>query len=420
MTIQDTSTPVVILKCVAHGPVGIVRTLGRLGIPVYAIHSNRQTPAFSSRYCAGKFVCRIEEFSTDSLHDVLAVGREIGKRSILIPTTDDGIAFVAENAERLREWFLFPDQSPQLVHSLANKRQMYHLAKKFRVPTAEAAFPQCRADIVEFAATACFPIMLKGIDGKRLFQRSGKRMFIVHNEGELLEKYDALEDPINPNLMLQEYIPGGDDTVWMFNGYFDQNSECRIGFTGKKIRQCPVHRGVTSLGICLKNQTVDQVTREFMKAIGYHGILDIGYRYDARDGKYKVLDINPRIGGTFRLFVAENGMDVARALYLDLTCQPIALGEAPDGRKWLVEDLDFVSSIRYACEGTLRPWQWLSSFRGVRELAYLAIDDLGPIIPMLKANLAEMWTRMVRKLRSMISSQPTAENRSCSTPSVVA
>jgi len=36
---------------------------------------------------------------------------------------------------------------------------------------------------------------------------------VVHNERELLEAYDSMEDPRDPNLMLQEYIPGGDDTV---------------------------------------------------------------------------------------------------------------------------------------------------------------------------------------------------------------
>ena len=35
-----------------------------------------------------------------------------------------------------------------------------------------------------------------------------------------------MEDPDQTNLMLQEYIPGGDDSVWMFNGYSDANSEC--------------------------------------------------------------------------------------------------------------------------------------------------------------------------------------------------
>ena len=91
---------------------------------------------------------------------------------------------------------------------------------------------------------------------------------------------------------------------------------------------------------------VAALTCRFMRALGYRGILDIGYRYDARDGRYKVLDVNPRLGATFRLFVGDDGMDVVRALYRDLTGQPIPASRACVGRKWLVEDLDL---SRRAC-----------------------------------------------------------------------
>ena len=47
-----------------------------------------------------------------------------------------------------------------------------------------------------------------------------------------------------------------------------------------------------------------------MKEVGYRGILDIGWRYDARDDRYKLLDVNPRLGASFRLFVGKGGMDV--------------------------------------------------------------------------------------------------------------
>ena len=117
-----------------------------------------------------------------------------------------------------------------------------------------------------------------------------------------------------------------------------------------------------------------------MKKIGYKGILDIGYRYDARDGLYKVLDINPRIGSTFRLFVAENGMDVARALYLDLTGQPVLPGTAREGRKWVVEDQDLISCLRYHRDGNLSFKQWIKSFQGVEEAGFYASDDIYPCV----------------------------------------
>jgi len=66
--------------------------------------------------------------------------------------------------------------------------------------------------------------VLKGIDDRRLLGRTKVGMRIVHNAEELLKSYDEMEDPAQPNLMLQEYIPGNVDTVWMFNGYFNEKT----------------------------------------------------------------------------------------------------------------------------------------------------------------------------------------------------
>jgi predicted ATP-grasp superfamily ATP-dependent carboligase len=225
--------------------------------------------------------------------------------------------------------------------------------------------------------TARFPVMLKGIDGNRLKKRTGKKMVIVYSARQLRQMYVAMEDPEDPNLMLQEYIPGGDDSIWMFNGYFNASSECLAAFTGRKLRQTPIHTGMTSLGVCLRNDVVEKTTKEFMRALGYKGILDIGYRYDPRDGQYKVLDINPRIGATFRLFVAENGMDVARALYLDMTGQQVPPSHQREGRKWFVES-DLKSCLDYYREGSLTIRQWLGSLRGIEEAGYFAWDDMAP------------------------------------------
>lgn len=209
-----------------------------------------------------------------------------------------------------------------------------------------------------------------------------KRMFIAKNKTELFDFFHKYEDAQNPNFMLQEYIPGGDDCIWFYNGYFDSNSECLFSTVGKKLRQSPIHTGVASLGICLKNDAVDQLTRRFMKSIGYKGIVDIGYRYDARDGQYKVLDVNPRIGASFRLLVADNGLDCPRAAYLNLTGQKVPSSQMVEGRKWFIEDRDLVSSFRYWREKSLSFREWFISFRGVQESAWFAWDDPAPFVMM--------------------------------------
>jgi D-aspartate ligase len=402
MHIDDTSIPIVVLNAGDHGPLGIARSLGRMRVPVYIIDPHLLVPCAFSRYCQGRFTWDIHTHTTPATLEFLRnVSRNTGgagTRPILIPTTDAATVFVADNSTYLREWFLFPDQSSALVRALSDKKEMYFLATKHRIPTPQAVFPTSRQDVLQFAERAAFPVMLKGIDGFRLWKRTGKKMFIVSSKRELLETYEAAEDPEWANLMIQEYIPGGDDTVWMFNGYFNCKSECLVGFTGKKIRQSPVHTGSTSLGICLANEQVANTTKAFMKGIGYQGILDIGYRYDARDNSFKVLDVNPRIGQTFRLFADSNGMDVARALYLDLTGQPVPTATTSCGRKWIAEDYDLVSCYRYHREGQLTLKGWIHSLRGIHEAAYLAKDDLLPLLPLCLIRGAELIRRVFRAL----------------------
>ncbi|MGH9773804.1 MAG: hypothetical protein ACRD50_02530 [Candidatus Acidiferrales bacterium] len=398
------------MKSVSHGGLNIMRSLGRLGVPLYNVDADRYAPTIASRYCHRNFLWDFDNRpAQESLSYLLQVGQQIGRRSILIPTTDEASMFVSEHAQALQDWFLFPIQSAALVRTLASKKEAYFLARKFGVPAPETLFPSSAAEVIDFARTVAYPVVLKGIHGGTLWKRTGKKMFIVHTERELLEKYETIEDWDDPNLMLQEYIPGGENTIWMFNGYFDAHSDCLIGFTGKKIRQAPVYTGVTSLGICLKNEIIEKTTKSFMKAIGYKGILDIGYRYDARDGQYKVLDINPRIGATFRLFVAQNGMDVARALYLHMTGQPVPSGTARDGRKWWVEDLDTLSCLRYFRDGKLGLKEWIKSFHGVEEAAFFATDDLLPFFKMLIMRVRDISVRVYDRLRRRAQRDPAAQ-----------
>jgi predicted ATP-grasp superfamily ATP-dependent carboligase len=244
--------------------------------------------------------------------------------------------------------------------------------------------------------------MVKATSGDGLRRRAGGTKFVIHTPQELLELYmKAQDDDQAPNLLIQEFIPGDD---WMFDGYFDANSRCLLGVTGKKIRRFPASTGVTSLGVCLHNRTVEKTTTEFMKAIGYRGILDIGYRYDRRDGQYKVLDVNPRIGCTFRLFTTTNGMDVARALYLDLTGQPVVPGQVADGRKWIVEDFDLLSAVKSRRDGALKLKDWVKSFRGVEEAACFALDDPLPFLLMGLADCCEFY----RWLRCQMATRQSA------------
>jgi D-aspartate ligase len=304
---------------------------------------------------------------------------------------------VAECADRLGNAYQFQRQPEGLAQRLCSKKEMHALARSVGVPTPLAVFPSSRDEVEAFAREAQFPVMLKGIHGKRLEAISGRRMFLVRTKKDLLRLYSRYENPANPNLMIQEHIPGGEKS-WMFNGYFNSRSECLLGFTGTKLHQFPVYTGLTSLGACVRNPVVYRMTCDFMRAIGYKGILDMEYSYDPRDGQYKVLDVNPRIGATFRLFVGEDGMDVARALYFDFMGWRVMPSSAPEGRRWMIEDLDLISCLRYAFDGRLTPSEWMRSYRGVKETAMFAADDPLPALAACAKDLVACARRAARNI----------------------
>ncbi|HKA00947.1 MAG TPA: hypothetical protein VKE70_30755 [Candidatus Solibacter sp.] len=382
-------TPVVALGAAHHGGVAIARSLGRLGVPVYSVDSEWSETAFSSRYCRGRWLLDWTNDRTGgSLDRLLAIGRTVGDRPLLVPFTDQGAIWVAEHAAVLEQAFRFPRLDANLVRTLCDKSRMQKLAERYGLPVAQSIVPHCLESLELFASDISYPLMVKATDANRMRAYTGGTKFIVQNRADLCALFEKAWDGHSPNFLAQEFVPGED---WMFDGYFDDASECLFGITAKKIRRFPARTGVTSLGVCLKNEALHTIITEFMKAIGYRGILDIGFRHDLRTGDYKIMDVNPRIGSSFRLFAAADGTDVARVSYLHQTGCPIPCSAAVEGRKWITEDFDLLSSARSLWDGTLSPRAWLASFKGVQELACFAVDDPLPAVMMAIADCRELW-----------------------------
>ena len=409
MKLRDTSLPVLVLQMQHHGALGAMRSLGRLGVRMYGVHPTHRPVASFSKYCRKVFALDLDrtppEQSVESLRDI---GRRIGPVPLLMPTNDESALFLARNASQLRDAFVFPANSIEAVWSLYNKRSMHLLAKRLSIPTPDTIFPGSPKDVLEFCERARFPVMLKASDNIRTARRAGKKMVIVGSKDELMTQYRAMEDGSHPSLMIQEYIPGKDDSVWMLNGYFDEQAECLFSITAKKIHQTPVYTGMTALGVCLPNPAIESATNTLVRAVGYNGILDIGYRYDARDGQFKLLDVNPRLGATFRLFVGHNGMDVTRAQYLHLTGQPVPVSNICTGRKWILEDADLVSCIQYYRDGVLSLRDWLGSYRGIKECAWYAADDIMPFLRTCSAFSMRPVRKIFRKTRALFRSSASA------------
>ena len=75
---------------------------------------------------------------------------------------------------------------------------------------------------------------------------------------------------------------------------------------------------------------------------------------DGESGLNSALDSSPGLVILDVGLPLRSGMDVARALYLDVTGQLVAPAQAAEGRKWIVEDFDLFSAIRSRRDGALK------------------------------------------------------------------
>ena len=361
------TTPTVVLKfdpnVMHHGGLGVIRSLGRLGVPVYGVHEGPWAPAANSRYLRGRFFWQPNPDEVERVQaGLLRLADRIGQPAVLVPTDDAGSIFLAEHGDGLREHFLFPAPPRDLPRRVAGKYSLHELCREVGMPSVQAAVPESLEAARAFAADAGFPLI-----AKLTAPWSG--------HGRIRSTSTCAQEGVG--LMLQEFIPGGPGQDWFFHGYCDASSTCRPAFTGVKERSYPAHAGLTCLGRSEPNDKLrDQITG-LLQRIGYQGILDLDIRFDARDGQYKLLDFNPRIGAQFRLFRDAAGTDVATACYLDLTGQAIPEREQVS-RRFVVENYDPIAAFRYWRGGELDLRSWLSSVRTIDETAWFARDDLRP------------------------------------------
>lgn len=402
----DTSTPVVVFRSERYTSLGIVRSLGRMGVRVFCVDHERDALAMKSRYCAGQYFWDTDSSpAIETIKFLKNVSEHIGSKPILFPTFDTRNLLVDQYRDVLSQYFLLPYPKPGAVQQLYSKRAMYDLCKRENISTAETAFP----DSIEQALDDCtkfgFPLAIKAIDADRLMHRKGRRMAIVRDQSELRDAYTELDEPGISNLALQEYIPGEINDSWVVSAYFDNSSNCKFAITGQKLRQLPIQGGVTTFGVCVPCESIVNSITHVAKAAGYHGIIDADFLYSKRDGDWKLLDINPRPGANFRLFVDKHGHDVVRAQYLDLTGQKQPVVEPSWGRRWLVEDKDLEAMQDYRSNGSLTIFDWLKSLHGLSELAYIDLGDLKPSILFIMKEAKYYLNRIFKRIQRSFKSR---------------
>jgi predicted ATP-grasp superfamily ATP-dependent carboligase len=389
----DRDLPVLIFKCGYYplhaGSLAVIRSFGRVGVPVYGTYEDRFTPAAWSRYLSGKFVWRARPHDTSAVLDELCeIGARLKTRPLLLPTDDLAAILISENAEMLRPHFRFPEPPSGLPRAVANKRHLFRLCEELGIPSARSMLVRSESEFDEVVRNAAFPLVVKVAEPWKLAAGAAVPSTSLARDAKAARRlFDMAALAGCLDLVLQEYIPSDGAADWFFHGYSDSSARCVVAFTGRKLRSCPYKAGRTAYCRAEENAELRQQAEALISAISFIGLVDLDFRFDARDETYKLLDFNPRLGAQFSVFSDANGIDVVRAMHLNISGREVPRATMRP-RSLIIEDLDIRVAFRYRQISVSALRAWISELRGASEYGWYAPDDIRPVGMMIARNIA--------------------------------
>jgi D-aspartate ligase len=269
---------------------GIVRILGREGIPSIVIDNTKINLAKHSKYCHTFF--KVED---DSLLDFLNNLAQMQKHKgwVIFPTNDFHVKLLSQNKQKLEKEFIVGTDTWQSVRIFYNKRETYKLAINLKIPVALTFFPDNEKQLEELNIE--FPCIIKPAVMHEFYKKTKRKVFVCWNLLELKYNYKkALEIIPAEEVIVQEIIKGSGRNQFSACFLF-LNGKTYIHLTACRMRQHPLDFGnATTYAETVYVPHLKEYGERILKAANFNGICEVEFKLDDRDNQYKFLEVNTR------------------------------------------------------------------------------------------------------------------------------
>ncbi|WP_412538940.1 ATP-grasp domain-containing protein [Longispora sp. K20-0274] len=357
---------------------GIVRSLGRHGVPVLVLDNERSIAA-ASRY-TGKVVrvpgLRDDE---DTLRALDGLRRRFGLAGwVLYATREETVAALSRHRADLARHWRVPTPDWDSVRYAWDKRETYRLAQKLGIGVPRSWFPMDEADLAQVDGDG--PFAVKPAIKEHFFYATGVKAWRADGRAELLAAFRRAAAVVPAGeVVVQELVPGGGETQLAWCGLF-RDGRPVASMTARRLRQHPSEFGRASTFVeTVAAPELEGPSTRFLAAIGYHGLVEVEYKVDPRDGEPKLLDVNARTWGYHTLGRAA-GVDFPYLLFLDQLGRPVPRVAARPGVRWIRLATDLPNAVVDWRAGRLRTGAYLASLLRVRTEAVLSWSDPLPAL----------------------------------------
>ena len=358
--------PAVVAGAYQTGVLG-VRSLVRRGVRATCFDWDRRNSGFRSVYCQAHLCPNPGADPAGWVEFMIELSGKMGGKPVLISSSDQYVSAIADHAAKLAEHYILSPGVP-LQGLLATKQTQYELAARHGMPMPRTQFVHSLDDARMFAESAEFPCLMKPIHFRewQAFPNghplSYVKVAIAQTAAQLFDNW-RLAAAVNPNVILQEIIEGPDTDKRVYLSCYDSASRRIANAMFRELRCDPVGFGPASVSEPVVDPETDDVCDRFLRSIGYSGICEIEMKRDARDGRVKLIEANPRLSGGGDA-APHAGVDLCWLHYLDMIGREVT-PVAPDGRDFrhIVLRSDVGTIIAYRRAGLVSWGDVVRSYR---------------------------------------------------------
>ena len=366
----------------------IMRDLAPFGVPMLAVDANPRALGLYSRLAAPLVCPDPREEEQAFLEFLERVGRRLPRRCVLFPTHDQFVWPISRHAERLEPWYIIPFSRWETMRRVYDKREQIETAQRIGVDVPRTVFIDGVDDLDRGAEEVGFPAIFKPVESLAFKLRFRRHVLEIASREELHAVYERVQDC--GTLMLQDIVPGGDDELYTFGSYLDGRSRALAQFTGHKLRQHPPRFGHVSMAVSRWVPELAAAGLRLLGDLGYHGVSQVEFKRDPRDGRFRLMEVNAR-HWMWHSLASACGVNLSLAAYRDATGEPfVSPPQAYDGRKWVVAITDVRDAVSRWRKGEEDITEWLGSYRGVRVDGLFSLRD-----PLPGAMLAARQTNKI-------------------------
>jgi len=355
---------------------GIVRSLGRRGIPICVVDDERSIARFSryTTHTVSVPSLRDEGQTADAL---LEIGHRLNLRGwVLYPTRDETVAALARHRAPLAAFFRVPTNEWKTTQWVWDKRNTYRLANELGIPTPSTWYVREVAELEQITAEP--PFVIKPAIKEHFFYKTKAKAWRAESREELRTMFQRAAAIAGPGeVMVQSLVPGDGRQQFAYCGFYKQGRA--LGrMVVRRRRQHPPEFGRASTFVeTIDLPAIEALSERFLRAIDYYGLVELEYKLDPRDQQYKLLDVNGRTWGYHTLGLAA-GVDFPSMLFDDQIGESVEPCRGRAGVNWIRLITDLPTGVLEILGGRQNWWAYVRSLMGFQIESVFSRDDLLP------------------------------------------